>query len=239
MTSQTITSTTSLARRAAIGLMALGLLLSGCAAGSAEKAPSPAATATPADPKEIAADIAATFPTEAEWLENYETGRLCTAEVAGPTNCEYTMDAHGTMSNGFALRDDATGQTAEAVIMQISQHDSEEAAQTQLEEAKARDILFTGDFDIPVNDETNSAGFRGAGALADFEREGWIGYRLSQVAEPTRRDGTASDVATATNSIVMTNGPLTLVLRVYYASTEPGVADAEVTGWLDRVFGPE
>ena len=114
MTRHTTTSTSNLARRAAIGLMALGLLLSGCAAGSAEKAPAAAPTVTPpADPKEIAADIAATFPTEAEWLETYETGLWCTAEVAGPTTCGDETAVPGTKSNGFKLREDANGPTAQ------------------------------------------------------------------------------------------------------------------------------
>jgi hypothetical protein len=62
---------------------------------------------------------------------------------------------------------------------------------------------------------------------------------MTQVSEATGYDGAAFGPATSTTSITMTDGPLRFSLAVYSASAEPGVADAEVAGWLDRVFGPE
>jgi len=240
MTRHTSISTTRLARRAAIGLMALSLLLGGCAAGSAEKAPAPAPTATPpADPKEIAAEIAATFPTEAEWLENYETGKLCTAEIAGLTSCGNEVIVPVTSSQGKDLREGVTAVTAAVVDLNVAEFDTDEVAEEWAGKSKAADILFTGDFDIPANAETNAAGARGTGTLVDITRDGWAGYRMSQVSEATGFDGSARAAATSTNSVVMTNGPLRFNLSVYFASGEPGAGDAETDAWLDRVFGPE
>lgn len=239
MTRHTTTSTTRLARRAAVGLMALGLLLSGCAAGSAAEAPTSAPTVTPADPKEIAAEIAATFPTEAEWLENYATGQWCTAEIPGLNSCGNEVIVPVTSSSGNGLVDGFTAVTASAVTMNVAEFDSGEVAEEWAGKSRAADILFTGDFDIPANVETNAAGSRGTGTLVDVARDGWAGYRMSQVSEPTRPDGSVQDSATGTISIVMTNGPLRFSLSVYATSAEPGVADVEVNAWLDRVFGPE
>ncbi|WP_146073336.1 hypothetical protein [Cryobacterium sp. N22] len=220
--------------------MALGLLLSGCSTGPAAEAPTSAPTVTPpADPKEIAADIAATFPTEAEWLENYETGELCTAEIAGLTSCGQEVIVPVTSSRGKGLREGVTAVTAAVVALNVAEFGTDEVAEEWAGKTKAADILFTGDFDIPANAETKSAGARGTGTLVDFARDGWAGYRMSQVSEATGFDGSARDPATSTNSIVMTNGPLRFSLSVYFASAEPGAGDAETDAWLDRVFGPE
>lgn len=245
MTRHTTTSTTGRARRAAIGLMALGLLLSGCAAGPAAEAPTTTATPTPtavADPHALSTELAATFPTEAEWLENYEIGRHCFAETAGQSSCGGAdWPIPGTMSNGFNLRAGVTDVTAGAVMVVVAEWNSAEESAAQLEESKAADVLFTGDFDIPFVPSTKTAGERGAGTLVDLERDGWTGYRMTQTSVKTGSDGNPLDDEgeTVTNSIVMTNGPLIFTLRVYWASPEPGVADAETDGWLDRVFGPE
>ena len=247
MTRHTTTSTTGPARRAAIGLMALGLLLSGCAAGPAAEAPAPSATPTPTppaapDPHALSTELAATFPTEAEWLENYEIGRHCFAETAGQSSCGgEDWPIPGTMSNGFNLRAGVTDVTARAVMVVVAEWNTPEESATKLEESKAADVLFTGDFDIPFAPATNTAGARGAGTLVDLERDGWTGYRMTQKSVETGSDGSLLDDKgeTVTNSIVMTNGPLIFTLRVYWASPEPGVADAETDVWLDRVFGPE
>ncbi|MGO4785680.1 hypothetical protein [Cryobacterium sp. W22_MBD10_FK3] len=240
MTRHTSISATGLARRAAIGLMALSLLLSGCSAGPAEKAPAPAPTAAPtSDPKEIAAEIAATFPTEAEWLENYESGELCTAEVPGPTTCGNDVQIPGTNSHGSDLRAGVTAVTAQWVHLSIVEWDSEETAQELLRAAREKDTVHTGDFDIPMNEETREVGLRGSGTLVDFERQGWVGYRSYHRAEMTGSDGAAIAPFSTTTVIQMTHGPLAFSVNVDRASAEPGVADAEVNAWLDRVFGPE
>jgi hypothetical protein len=233
MTRNTTTSTT---RRAAVGLIALGLLLSGCAAGSAAEVPTPTATATPApDPKEIAADLAATFPTEAEWLENYLGGKYCVAITAGPSSCGgEEWPRPGVYSNGVNLREGVTSVTAQAVILAVDEFESDEAAQNSVDEAEAADLLFTGDFDLPM--EGNSVGSRGTGTLVDFERAGWAGYRMSQVSVNTGPGGVAEGAEHSTTAILTTNGSLVFTFRVYYAA--PDAAEAEVNGWLDRVFGP-
>jgi hypothetical protein len=242
MTRSTSTSTTRLARRTAVGLIALGLLLSGCSAGSATEPTSPAPTATPTptlEPDAIAAEIAATFPTEAEWLAEYESAKWCTAEIAGLNSCGNDVIIPNTVSNGFNLRDGVTEVTAAAVVLHVAEFASAEEAEKYADESKAADAPYAGNFDIPMNAETNASGARGTGTLVDFGRNGWAGYRMTQVSEATGYDGAAFGPATSTTSITMTDGPLRFSLAVYSASAEPGVADAEVAGWLDRVFGPE
>jgi hypothetical protein len=245
MTRNTTTSRGQFARRKAVGLLAVGLLLSGCAAGSVTEPAVSVPSATPAptptaDPHATMLDLAATFPTQAEWLEDYEGGVWCTAEVSGLNSCGKEWAIPGTLSNGINLRDAATGPTAEAVVLQVSEFASDEVARSSVDAVKADDSVFMGDFDIPADTDTGaSTGSRGTGSLVDFERSGWDGYRLSQVSVTTYVDGTSNPTATSTNSIMLSNGPLTFMLRVYAASAEPGVADAEVQGWLDRVFGPE
>jgi len=235
------TSTTGPARRTIVAVLAWGLLLSGCAAGSGTEPAASTPTPTPtAEPHEIMMDLAATFPTEEERLENYTGARLCVAETPGPPTCDSEdWPEPGAYSNGNNLKDGVTDPTAQAVILAIYERETTEAAQEALAESQATDAVFTGDFDIPVNEETNAAGERGMGTVVDFERAGWSGYRHTRVSEPTRRDGSATDAMRTTSSIVMTNGQLNFVLRVYYGSAEPGVVDAEADGWLDRVFGPE
>jgi hypothetical protein len=234
MTHHTSISTT---RRAAVGLIALGLLLSGCASGFPAEVPAPTATATPSpDPKKITADLAATFPTEAEWRENYQGGTYCVAITAGPRSCDGEESPRPSVySNGVNLREGVTSVTAQAIILAVDEFESDEAAQNVVDEAEAKDVLYTGDFDLPV--EGNSAGSRGTGTLVNYERAGWAGYRMSQVSVNTGPGGEVRSAELSTTAILMTNGPLVFNFRVY--SAEPGVADAEVNGWLDRVFGPE
>jgi hypothetical protein len=234
-------STTAPARRTIVAVLAWGLLLSGCAAGSGTEPAASTPTPTPtAEPHEIMMDLAATFPTEEEWLENYTGARLCVAETPGPPTCDgEDWPEPGAYSNGNNLKDGVTDPTAKAVILAVDERSSEDAAQQQLSESHADDVLFTGDFDIPMNEEDRTVGYRGEGTLVDFDRSGWSGYRLTQTSETTGPGGAVQDAATTTTSIVLTDGPLIFTLRVYYASTEPDVAEAEVTGWLDRVFGPE
>lgn len=232
--------TARLARRVTVGVLALSLLLGGCAAGagSAESAtPSPTPTPT-LEPHEIVAQLAATLPTEAELAETYETARYCVADTVGePSSCGGdAWTATGTMSNGFNLREGVTDVTAGAVVLQIVEWDTDEQALTQVADAQALDAVFTGDFDVPPD---TSAGQRGTGTLVDFERAGFSGYRLSQVSEQYGYDGVASSSPRNTQAIMMTDGTLAFTLRVYWASDEPGVGDAEVAAWLDRVFGPE
>lgn len=237
MTRHTTTSIAGPVRRAAIGLMALGLLLSGCSAGPAAEAPAATATATPApDPKEVAADLVATFPTEEEWLENYLGGTFCVAVTAGASSCEgEERPRPSAYSNGVNLREGVTTVTAQAVILAVAEFESDDAAQSMVDESEAKDIRFTGDFDLPM--EGTSAGSRGTGTLVDYERAGWAGYRMSQVSVNTGAGGAARSAELSTTAILMTNGPLAFTLRVYNASPEAG--EAEVNGWLDRVFGPE
>jgi hypothetical protein len=239
MTRHTSRSTTGSGRRAAVGLLALVFLLGGC---SSPPVAVPTATPTPtptATPAEIAAEIAATFPTEAEWLESYETGELCTAEIAGMTSCGYEVIVPSTSSSGKGLREGVTAVTAAVVALNVSEFESGEVAEEWAEKSRAADVLFNGEFDIPADTATRVAGSRGTGNLVEFSRADWAGYRMSQVSETTGYDGSASGPATSTDSITLTNGPLRFSLSVYYASAAPGVADAEVEGWLDRVFGPE
>jgi hypothetical protein len=225
MTRHTTTSTT---RRAAVGLMALSLLLSGCSAGprTESSASTPAATATrPADPKEIAADIAATFPTEAEWLETYTDATVCVSAV--PASCGGTqIPRPRAYSNGVNLRDGASTVTAQAVILAVEEWGSDEAAQAEVDRAEADDTLIVAGSDVRT------------GTITDYERAGWGGYRLTQVPVETV-DSSATSVIHLDSSIRMRNGPLVFTFRLYEASAEPGVAEAEAKGWLDRVFGPE
>jgi hypothetical protein len=185
------------------------------------------------------AEIGATFPTEAEWLEDYESAVWCTAVAAGMNSCGDEASVPRTVSNGWKVRADVTDVTAAAVVLEVSDLGSAEAAEKFAQEVKASEARFDGDFDIPMNAEENKAGLRGTGTLVDFDRAGWSGYRMTQTSETTAWEGAVQDAATSTTAIVMTNGPLDFTLRVYAASVEPGVADAEVQGWLDRVFGPE
>jgi hypothetical protein len=228
-----------LTRAALAGVLAAGLLLSGCAAGAATEPAASTPTPTPtADPKKITADLVATFPTEAEWLENYKGGTLCVAVTAGPTSCGGDeAPIPGATSSGVTLREGVTAVTAGAVILGVDEWDSAEAAQATVDSSKADDLVFSGDFDVPWDQETKAAGVRGTGTMVDFERSGWSGYRMSQVSVNTDGDGAVRSAETSTTSVQMSNGPLSFTLRVYYA--EPGAAEAEVNTWLDRVFGPE
>jgi len=238
-------SSARLAGRITIGVLALGLVLGGCAAGdgtggiSTGSAESATPTPTPTlEPQEVAAQMAATLPTEAELAETYETARYCVAETVGaPSSCGgEAWTATGTVVNGFTLREGVTDVTAGAVVLQIVEWDTEEQALKQVADAQALDAVFTGDFDVPPG---TYAGQRGAGTLVDFERAGFSGYRLSEVSEQYGYDGIASSALGNTQAIMMTDGTLAFTLRVYWASAEPGVGDAEVDAWLDRVFGPE
>jgi hypothetical protein len=226
-----------------VALLAVSLALSGCAAGNESAAESPTATPTaPPDPHEIAVDIAATFPTTAEWLKTYANGQRCEAKTAGePSNCRgEPWEVPGVYSNGYTLREDVTDVTAGAVVLTISEHPTAEGAQQQLADNQALDAAFAGDFDLaPGRDGTLIAGVRGSGTLTDFERNGWTGYRLSEASEYYNTDGSIVQDLAGTNAVMMTNGTLALLLRVYWASPEPGVVDAEMDAWLERVLGPE
>jgi hypothetical protein len=231
------------AGRLMVGMLALTLLLGGCAADGAAtgvgSAESPTPTTTPTlEPREIAAQIAAALPSEAELAETYETARYCVAETVGePSSCGgEAWTAVGTVANGFNLREGVTDVTAGAVVLQIVEYDTDEQALKQVSDAQALDTVFTGDFDVPPD---TSVGQRGTGTLVDFERDGWSGYHLSEVSEQYGYDGAASSSQRNTQAIMMTDGALAFTLRVYWASAEPGVGDAEVAGWLDRVLGPE
>jgi len=225
----------------AVALLVFGLVLSGCAAGTESAAEAPSATpTTEPDPHEMAADIAATFPTTAEWLKTYANGQWCEAETAGePSSCRgEAWDVPGVYSNGYTLREGVTDVTAGAVVLRISEHPTIEGAQKQLADTQALDAAFTGDFDLaPGRDGTLIVGVRGSGTLTDVERDGWTGYRLSEASEYYNTDGSIVQALAGTNAVVMTNGTLSLLLRVYWASPEPGVVDAEMDDWLDRVLG--
>ena len=223
-----MTRRTSAARRAAIGLMALSLLLSGCSAGPrTEPADStPAATAAPpTDPTAIMANVAAAFPTEAEWLETYGNAVFCSA--TGPDSCDGVETIRpGVFSNGVNLRDGATAVTGQTVVLAVEEWESDEAAQAEVDRAEVEDTLIVEGSDV------------GTGTVTDYERAGWAGYRLTQVPVETV-DGGATSVIHLDSSIWMRNGPLVFTFRLYEASAEPGVAEAEANAWLDRVFGPE
>jgi len=239
MTHHTITSIAGPARRAVIGLMVLGLLLSGCSAGPAAEAPITTATPAPtADPRTEAAAIAVTFPTEAEWLENYERGSLCTAAVPGPTNCGTDVGVPGTNSAGSNLRDGVSAVTARLVALSVIEWDSPDAAQASRDGAEAESMKYAGEFDLPMDVEANTTGERGSGALDEFDRDGWSGFELSRLSEMTGQDGVAVNPMRENVLIVLTKGQFEFRLRLELASAEPGVADAEVNGWLDRSFGP-
>ena len=235
MTRHTTTSATGRARRAAIGLMALGLLVSGCSAGPAVDVPTATATSTPtADPRAVAAAIGATFPTEAEWLENYERGSLCTAESPGLSDCGNNVSVPGTNSSGLTLREGVTAVTARFVSLSIIDWVSTDAAQASIDGSEAAGMVYAGDFDIPMDLEANTVGERGSGTLVEFERDGWSGYKLSRLSEMTGQN--AVSPLSSNVLIVLTNGQFEFTLRLEQASAEPGIADAEVSGWLDRSF---
>jgi hypothetical protein len=167
MTRNTTTSTGEFARGKAVGLLAVALLLSGCAAGSVNSASTsgtPTPTPTPTvEPAELMAEIGATFPTEAEWLEDYESAVWCTAVTAGLNSCGDEASVPRTVSNGWKVRADVTDVTAAAVVLEVSDLGSAEAAEKFAQEVKASEARFDGDFDIPMNAEENKAGLRGTG----------------------------------------------------------------------------
>ncbi|MET0954302.1 MAG: hypothetical protein ABWY68_00030 [Cryobacterium sp.] len=230
-------------RLVAVAAVTVALALSGCAAGTGPAAEPASPTPTPTlEPHDLAAEISATFPTTAEWLKTYSTGQWCEATTAGePSNCGgEPWDVPGVYSNGYTLRDGVTDVTAGAVVLTISEHPSVEGAEQQLADVKALDSAFNGVFDLaPGRDGTLIAGVRGSGTLTDFERAGWSGYRLSEASEYYNTDGSIVQDLAGTNAVVLTNGTLALLVRVYWASPEPGVVDAEMDAWLDRVLGPE
>lgn len=165
------------------------------------------------------------FPTEAEWLETYDNAVVCSA--TGPDSCDGVETIRpGVFSNGVNLRDGATAVTAQAVVLAVDEWESDEAAQAEVDRAEAEDTLIVEGSDV------------GTGAVTDYERAGWAGYRMTQVPVETV-DGSAASVMHLDSSIWMRNGPLVFTFRLYDASAEPGVAEAEVNAWLDRVFGPE
>lgn len=208
--------------------MALGMLLSGCSAGPAAETSNatPTVTATPpTDPTRITADLAAMFPTEAEWLESYADATVCSA--SGPATCDGVETTRpGVFSNGVNLRDGASTVTAQAVVLAVDEWESDEAAQAEVDRSEADDTLLVGGADLR------------SGTVTDYERAGWAGYRMTQVPVEAV-EGSAASVMHLDSSIWMRNGPLVFTFRLYDASAEPGVADAEVNAWLDRVFGPE
>lgn len=225
------------------GVVALTLMLAtGCVSVTE---PVPAPTGETAIPKTIPTpteaalsmnDIAGKLPTSDELGLIYETLRLCESDAPGLDSCENMRDSATRYVNGYN-RLDSIAPIPGAVIFSLVDYGDDAAGLDAwvLNALETRDST-AGDYDRPP--VGTRAGERGAGIEdASYVWGVWEGNRLDTRAEAYDHDGNAVGDVTQNHFVVLTNGGLGLIVRIYWEPDQGDIAGSATDEYLTRILG--